>query len=78
MTTPQRPQWSHYHVWVFAVDTVMSLIDAAPRHVTHRLYRAWREGVPQLPAYLLTVAESRLVQEDRRLGPGRTWRVGPR
>jgi hypothetical protein len=146
MTTPHREQWFHYHVWVFAVHTAMSLIDAVPRptrpldvptwakafgltridhpdtdtigllgpapdafdrdyamstdlakpvivaHLlidgmepspllidgTHRLYRAWREGVPQLPAYLLTVAESRQAQQDRRLGPGRTWRVGPR
>ncbi|WP_327038101.1 hypothetical protein [Micromonospora maris] len=26
---------------------------------THRLYRAWRENVPRLPAYLLTVEETR-------------------
>jgi hypothetical protein len=45
---------------------------------THRLYRAWREAVPRLPAYVLTVAESRQVQEDLRLGPGRTWLAPPR
>ncbi|MCP2325192.1 hypothetical protein HDA40_003699 [Hamadaea flava] len=61
------------HLLIDGAEPSPLLIDG-----THRLYRAWREGVPQLPAYLLTVAESRLVQEDRRLGPGRTWRVGPR
>ncbi|MFC3499916.1 hypothetical protein ACFOOK_02860 [Micromonospora krabiensis] len=42
----------------------------------HRLYRAWRGGLPQLPAYLLTVEETRQVQRDVRLGPGRT-RLSP-
>ncbi len=45
---------------------------------THRLYRAWREGVPQLPAYLLTDEETRQVQRDVRLGPGRTRLAPPR
>jgi hypothetical protein len=44
---------------------------------THRLYRAWREGVAQLPAYVLTVAESRQIQREIRLGPGRSW-LAPR
>jgi hypothetical protein len=43
------------------------LIDGA-----HRLYRAWRESVPRLPAYLLTVEETRQIQDDVLLGPGRT------
>jgi hypothetical protein len=43
---------------------------------THRLYRAWREGVPQLPAHVLTVAETRQVRRDVRLGPDRT-RLNP-
>ncbi|MER7006297.1 hypothetical protein ABT297_25085 [Dactylosporangium sp. NPDC000555] len=43
---------------------------------THRLYRAWREGVAQLPAYLLTADETRQVQHDALLGPGRT-RITP-
>lgn len=38
---------------------------------THRLYRAWREGVAQLPAYVLTVAETTQVRRDARLGPDR-------
>jgi hypothetical protein len=36
----------------------------------HRLYRAWREGAPRLPAYLLTAEETRRVQHDKLLGPG--------
>lgn len=44
---------------------------------THRLYRAWREDVPQLPAYVLTPAESRDIQKRLLLGPGRTWLVPP-
>ncbi|MFF3867077.1 hypothetical protein [Micromonospora sp. NPDC001898] len=32
---------------------------------THRLYRAWREHLPQLPAHLLTVAETRQVKTHR-------------
>ncbi|MDG6108784.1 hypothetical protein Daura_06290 [Dactylosporangium aurantiacum] len=43
---------------------------------THRLYRAWREGVAELPAYLLTVDETRQVQHHALLGPGRT-RITP-
>ncbi|WP_144118359.1 hypothetical protein [Catellatospora sichuanensis] len=43
---------------------------------THRLYRAWREGVAQLPAHVLTVAETRQVRRDARLGPDRT-RLNP-
>lgn len=37
----------------------------------HRLHRAWREHVPQLPAYLLTAEESRQIQDNTLLGPGR-------
>jgi hypothetical protein len=61
------------HLLIDGVEPSPLLIDG-----THRLYRAWREGVPQLPAYVLTVAESRQVQEDLRLGPGRTWLAPPR
>ncbi|RLK12672.1 hypothetical protein DER29_5956 [Micromonospora sp. M71_S20] len=32
---------------------------------THRLYRAWREHLPQLPAHLLTVAETRQIKTQR-------------
>ncbi|MEU9507804.1 hypothetical protein AB0D32_16185 [Micromonospora sp. NPDC048170] len=32
---------------------------------THRLYRAWREHLPQLPAHLLTVAETLQVKTCR-------------
>jgi hypothetical protein len=35
----------------------------------HRLYRAWRDGVPRLPAHLLTVEKTRHIQRDRLLGP---------
>ncbi|MFI6263262.1 hypothetical protein [Micromonospora sp. NPDC051006] len=43
----------------------------------HRLYRAWREGVPRLPAYLLTVEETRQIQRDMRLGPDRARLTPP-
>jgi hypothetical protein len=43
---------------------------------THRLYRAWSEGIAQLPAYLLTADETRQVHHDALLGPGRT-RITP-
>jgi hypothetical protein len=43
---------------------------------THRLYRAWRDGIAQLPAYVLTADETRQVQRDALLGPGRT-RITP-
>jgi hypothetical protein len=36
----------------------------------HRLYHAWREGVPRLPAYLLTAEETRRIPHDKLLGPG--------
>ncbi|RQX01144.1 hypothetical protein [Micromonospora inaquosa] len=36
---------------------------------THRLYRAWREHTPRLPAYVLTVQETRQIQDDLLLGP---------
>lgn len=42
----------------------------------HRLYRAWREHVPQLTDWLLTAEETRLVQHDGLLGPGHT-RITP-
>ncbi|SDT13254.1 hypothetical protein [Actinoplanes derwentensis] len=43
----------------------------------HRLYHAWRKGIPQLPAYLLTVEETRAVQHDKLLGPGGTSLIRP-
>ena len=43
----------------------------------HRLYHAWRKGVPQLPAYLLTAEETRHVQQDKLLGPGGTSIIAP-
>ncbi|KAB1116833.1 hypothetical protein F6X54_10135 [Micromonospora aurantiaca] len=51
----------------------ISVIGAPPGPLlidgTHRLYRAWREHVPRLPAYLLTVQETRHIQDDLLLGP---------
>ncbi|MDT4995496.1 MAG: hypothetical protein QOH97_5388 [Actinoplanes sp.] len=44
---------------------------------THRLYRAWREDRPRLPAYLLTPEESRQIRDDVLLGPGGTLIVRP-
>ncbi|MBQ1011079.1 hypothetical protein KBX53_08975 [Micromonospora sp. M51] len=44
---------------------------------THRLYRAWREHIPRLPAYVLTVEETRQVQDDLLLGPGGTSAIPP-
>ncbi|MFI2652773.1 hypothetical protein [Micromonospora fulviviridis] len=38
----------------------------------HRLYRAWREHVPRIPAYLLTAEETRRIQDNTLLRPGRT------
>ncbi|MFI1995289.1 hypothetical protein [Actinoplanes sp. NPDC020271] len=38
----------------------------------HRLYHAWRTGVPQLPAHLLTSEETLLIQHGKLLGPGHT------
>jgi hypothetical protein len=61
------------HLLIKGVEPSPLLIDG-----THRLYRAWREGVPRLPAYVLTVGESRQVQQDRRLGPGRARLAPPR
>ncbi|MBM0224856.1 hypothetical protein [Micromonospora sp. ATA51] len=43
----------------------------------HRLYRAWREHVPRLPAYLLTAEETRRIQGDMLLGPGRASIMPP-
>ena len=40
----------------------------------HRLYRAWRESVPALPAYVLTVAETQQIKHNRIIGGG----IGPR
>lgn len=40
----------------------------------HRLYRAWREGVASLPAYVLTVAETQQIKHDRMIGGGITKR----
>ncbi|RKN50475.1 hypothetical protein [Micromonospora endolithica] len=43
--------------------------DAAPAPLlidgTHRLYRAWHEHQPQLPAHLLTAAETRQITAPR-------------
>lgn len=44
---------------------------------THRLYHAWRHGVPRLPAYLLTAGETRQIQDHTLLGPSRASRVLP-
>ncbi|MBM0238797.1 hypothetical protein JNW88_19615 [Micromonospora sp. ATA32] len=44
---------------------------------THRLYRAWRERVPRLPAYLLTVEETRQIQDNVLLGPRGTSTTPP-
>ncbi|MEU8264679.1 hypothetical protein AB0C02_29180 [Micromonospora sp. NPDC048999] len=44
---------------------------------THRRYRAWREHVPRLPAYLLTTEETRQIQDNVLLGPGRTLTTPP-
>jgi hypothetical protein len=44
---------------------------------THRLYRAWRDGVPRLPAYLLTIEETRQIQDNALLGPSGTSVVPP-
>lgn len=43
----------------------------------HRLYRAWREAVPRLPAYLLTAEETLQIRHDKLLGPGATSIVPP-
>ncbi|MFI7077173.1 hypothetical protein ACIBO1_07760 [Micromonospora sp. NPDC049903] len=43
----------------------------------HRLYRAWRERVPRLPAYLLTAEETRQIQHNTLLSPGRTTIAPP-
>ncbi|WP_117214749.1 hypothetical protein [Allorhizocola rhizosphaerae] len=40
----------------------------------HRLYRAWREGVTHLPAYVLTVAETQQIKRNRIVGGGITPR----
>ncbi|HZO65257.1 MAG TPA: hypothetical protein VFB74_09655 [Kribbellaceae bacterium] len=34
----------------------------------HRLYRAWRQSVPALPAYVLTVAETQQIKHNRIIG----------
>lgn len=44
----------------------------------HRLYRAWREDVLHLPAYLLTAEETRAVQHDKLLGPGGASIIRPK
>ena len=36
---------------------------------THRLYRAWHDGVARLPAYLLTAEETHQVQNNLLLRP---------
>jgi hypothetical protein len=43
----------------------------------HRLYHAWRKGVPYLPAYVLTAEETRFIQHDKLLGPGGTSFIPP-
>ncbi|MFI5893823.1 hypothetical protein ACIA5D_27350 [Actinoplanes sp. NPDC051513] len=59
-------------VRVGAIPPAALLIDGV-----HRLYRAWHEGVPWLPAYLLTAEETRAVQHDKLLGPGGTSIISP-
>jgi hypothetical protein len=54
-------------VRVGAIPAAALLIDGV-----HRLYHAWRQGVPQLPAYVLTTHETRAIQHDKLLGPGGT------
>ncbi|MET8367651.1 hypothetical protein ABZU53_29410 [Micromonospora sp. NPDC005194] len=44
---------------------------------THRLYRAWHEHKPQLPAYVLTVQEARQIQDIVLLGPRGTSTIPP-
>ncbi|SIM49365.1 hypothetical protein [Micromonospora cremea] len=44
---------------------------------THRLYRAWREHVPRLPAHLLTVQETCQIRDDLLLGPHGTSSTSP-
>jgi hypothetical protein len=59
-------------VRVGAIPPAALLIDGV-----HRLYHAWRKGVPQLPAYLLTAEETRGIQRDKLLGPGGTSIIPP-
>ena len=59
-------------VRVGAIPPAALLIDGV-----HRLYHAWRTGVPRLPAYLLTAEETRAVQHDKLLGPGGTSIISP-
>ncbi|MCM0673670.1 hypothetical protein NCC78_02950 [Micromonospora phytophila] len=44
---------------------------------THRLYRAWCEHVLRLPASVLTVEETRQIQDSVLLGPRGTSTVPP-
>lgn len=64
------------------VATVEAGGEPAPLFIdgVHRLYRAWREGVATLPAYVLTVAESQQIRHDRLIGGGITprWRTASR
>ncbi|GAA3943220.1 hypothetical protein [Actinoplanes auranticolor] len=43
----------------------------------HRLYHAWRKGVPRLPAYVLTAEETRRIQHDKLLGPAGSGIIPP-
>ncbi len=43
----------------------------------HRLYRAWRENLPLLPAYLLTAEETLQIRHHKHLGPGGTHIAPP-
>jgi hypothetical protein len=68
LTKPLLLGW----VRVGAIPPAALLIDGM-----HRLYHAWRKGVPQLPAYLLTAEETRRVQHDKLLGPAGTSIIPP-
>jgi hypothetical protein len=59
-------------VRIAAIPPAALLIDGV-----HRLYRACRERVPWLPAYLLTAEETRAVQHDKLLGPHGTSIIAP-
>ncbi|MEV5447734.1 hypothetical protein AB0N23_35250 [Streptomyces sp. NPDC052644] len=48
------------------------LIDGA-----HRLYRAWRKQMPQLPTWLLTPEETLLIRHNTVLGPGHAVIIPP-
>jgi hypothetical protein len=59
-------------VRVGALPPAALLIDGV-----HRLYHAWRKGVPRLPAHVLTADETRQIQRDTLLGPGGSSIIPP-